>query len=122
MALGLNLDELIAMYVIQFPVLQQNELGTWYDKAGAIVFTSSKSLSGLALPRKIKCAEHHEQSSWEKASALTDGNVCHRVVDDTLPGGPLEHIITYEAPFDRCDRVEDYRIAWEFFEKEGIGA
>jgi len=25
--------------------------------------------------------------------------------------------ITYEAPFDRCDREEDYRIAWVEFEK-----
>ena len=24
--------------------------------------------------------------------------------------------ITYEAPFTKCDRVEDYRTAWEYFE------
>ena len=34
----------------------------------------------------------------------------------------MERTITYEAPFDRCDRVEDYRVAWAFFEKEAIGA
>lgn len=48
---------------------------------------------------------------------MTSGTVSRTIVDDTLPGGPFERTITYEAPFDRCDRVEDYRVAWEFFEK-----
>jgi hypothetical protein len=43
MALGLNLEELIMMYEIQFPVLQQNENDTWYDTRGNIVFTCSKA-------------------------------------------------------------------------------
>src|SRR5690606_6580969 len=42
MALGLTLEELILMYNIQFPVLQQNEDDTWYDAKGNIVFTCSK--------------------------------------------------------------------------------
>ena len=25
--------------------------------------------------------------------------------------------ITYQAPFDKCDRVEDYKVAWAHFEK-----
>ena len=25
--------------------------------------------------------------------------------------------ITYYAPFDKCDRVEDYKTAWKHFEK-----
>jgi len=25
--------------------------------------------------------------------------------------------ITYYAPFDKCDRVEDYKVAWAHFEK-----
>jgi hypothetical protein len=24
--------------------------------------------------------------------------------------------ITYHAPFDKCDRVEDYKVAWGHFE------
>lgn len=31
---------------------------------------------------------------------------------------PREREIRYMAPFDRCDRVEDYRTAWAFFERE----
>src|SRR5699024_3505738 len=51
MALGMNLKELILMYNIQFPVLQQNEDDTWYDTKGNIVFTCSKGLTGVGLDR-----------------------------------------------------------------------
>jgi hypothetical protein len=34
----------------------------------------------------------------------------------------VERTITYEAPWSLCDRVQDYRVVWEFFEKEGISA
>jgi len=30
----------------------------------------------------------------------------------------VERTITYVAPFDRCERVEDYRGAWGYFEKQ----
>ena len=33
-ALGLTLDQLIEIYRIYFPVLQENEAGTWYDQNG----------------------------------------------------------------------------------------
>ncbi|MFS6818130.1 hypothetical protein AAF134_01765 [Synechococcus lacustris Tous-12m] len=53
---------------------------------------------------------------------MTSDTVSRTIIDDTLPGGPVERTITYEAPFDRCDRVKDYRLAWEFFEKDGISS
>ncbi|MFZ2654193.1 MAG: hypothetical protein WAX69_04710 [Victivallales bacterium] len=31
--------------------------------------------------------------------------------------GPVERDITYIAPFTKCDREEDYKTAWEFFER-----
>jgi len=34
----------------------------------------------------------------------------------------VERTITYEAPFDRCDRVGDYRVAWVFFEQHRVGS
>ena len=37
------------------------------------------------------------------------------ITDDTQPGGPHERTIEYVAPFDKCDRVEDYKTAWKFF-------
>ncbi|MGF6809555.1 hypothetical protein OKW30_004681 [Paraburkholderia sp. Clong3] len=51
-ALGLKLDELLLIYRVQFPVIQQNERDTWYDINGRIVFTNSKGLVGVGLPRK----------------------------------------------------------------------
>lgn len=47
------------------------------------------------------------------------GYIFERVImDDTMPGGPVERRIQYVAPFDRCDREKDYETAWKFFEEK----
>lgn len=129
MALGLTLDDLCTIYRVQFPVLNQNERDTWYDRAGRIVFTVSKGLVGVGLPRKkrkddtcygIRTDRSHENGialGWEDIRRLKHGVVTRAIMDDTLPGGPFERTIEYHAPFDRCDREEDYRTAWAAFEK-----
>ncbi|MCC6130181.1 MAG: hypothetical protein IT186_09665 [Acidobacteria bacterium] len=101
-ALGLTLAELCTIYRIQFPVLQQNEADTWYDQAGRIVFTCNKGLPGVGLDR----------ARWNEVRGMKTGTVTKTVVDDTMPGGPRERVVRYEAPFDRCDREADYRRAW----------
>jgi hypothetical protein len=120
-ALGLTLDELITIYRVQFPVMQQYERDTWYDRNGRIVFTASKGLTGVGFPRKGSGRGAIKTTGWEDICDKTSGTVSRTIIDDTMPGGPVERTITYEAPFDRCDRVEDYKTAWAFFEKEGAG-
>ena len=132
-ALGLTLEELIALYRIQFPVMREYELDTWYDATGRIVFTPSKGLPGVGLPRKavkgstaygiFTPARREENISlgWEDVRDLKEGTVTRKIMDDTMPGGPVQRTIRYEAPFDRCDREEDYRAAWdEFSSRFGI--
>lgn len=104
MALGLTLDELIMMYEIQFPVLQQNENDTWYDKNGRIVFTCSKGLVGVGVDRPI----------WNKIRDMKDGETYEHTLTSELYNGQT---IIYEAPFTSCDRIQDYRTAWAHFEK-----
>jgi hypothetical protein len=50
---------------------------------------------------------------------LPDGSVISTtVMDDTQPGGPVRRERKYVAPFALANRVEDCRIAWEFFERK----
>jgi hypothetical protein len=132
-ALGLTLDELQLIYRVQFPVMQGYERDTWYDITGSIVFTISKGLVGVGLPRKgsrttprariqtpdgkvregnFGWEDFYKDGNW----LVPDGTVITQwVTDDTLPGGPRTVERTYVAPFARANREDDYRIAWAFF-------
>jgi hypothetical protein len=118
LALNLTLEELITIYRVQFPVMQQYERDTWYDRNGRIVFTASKGLTGVGFPRKGKGRGANKEIGWEDIADKKSGTILRTIVDDPLPGGPVERTITYEAPFDRCDRVGDYRVVWGYFEKQ----
>jgi len=130
-ALGLTLDELLLVYRVQFPVMQQYERDTWYDLHGRIVFTNSKGLVGVGLPRKGGPAQpkacitlldgtvREGQFGWEDVQGLPDGAVVQQwVQDDTLPTGPYLKERRWVAPFARASREDDYRIAWAFFEAQ----
>ena len=135
-ALKLTLDELLTIYRVQFPVMRQYERDTWYDARGRIVFTASKGLVGVGLPRKSgrndrDCTlefpdgrTEHRRLGWEDIQPkdgqpkVPDGTRIRRpIMDDTLPGGPVERVIEYIAPFGLADREQDYRVAWAEFER-----
>ena len=138
--LGLTLDELILMYRVQFPVMQQYERDTWYDMAGRIIFTSSKGLVGVGLSRNgsrstpdVTYTSPDGQSKtgkfgWDDirqmqvAGTLPAGSsVTTTVLDDTQPGGRQTRARIYIAPFALASREADYRIAWEFFANNTSG-
>ncbi|MCB1633307.1 MAG: class I SAM-dependent DNA methyltransferase [Xanthomonadales bacterium] len=127
-ALGLTLDELLLIYRVQFPVMQQYERDTWYDIHGRIVFTNSKGLVGVGLPRKgsrstprtrITTPDGKQQRGnhgWEDVRDLPAGTIIEQTIqDDTLPNGPHTRTRRYVAPFALANREADYQIAWEFF-------
>jgi hypothetical protein len=112
---GLTLEQLLEIYRIYFPVLQENEGGTWYDQNGYIVWTSSKGLPGVGyLNYKGKSPGRKD---WE---ALLESNptelACH-AIDDTMPDGPHTVERRFLGPFFKCDRIEDYKRAWAHFEE-----
>ena len=114
-ALGLTLDQLIEIYRIYFPVLQENEAGTWYDQNGRIVWTCSKGLPGVGwLNDKGKSPG---RAAWEKIFASNPSELTCAAIDDTMPGGPREVTRHFVGPFTRSDRIEDYRRAWAHFER-----
>ena len=116
MALGLTLEELQTIYRVQFPVMRMYEDDTFYDQNGRIVFTNSRGLVGVGLPRS-KSANWPDGPYWDDVRHITEGTITQTVTDDTLPGGPREKTITYEAPFTKCNREADYADVWRVFEK-----
>lgn len=114
-ALSLTLDQLIEIYRTYFPVLQENEAGTWYDQNGRIVWTCSKGLPGVGwLDDRGKSPG---RAAWEKILAENPVELTCTAMDDTMPGGPRTITRNFVGPFTQCDRIEDYRRAWAHFER-----
>jgi hypothetical protein len=57
---------------------------------------------------------------WEPIKNMKSRSVSRTIMDDTLPGGPRERTIVYEAPFDCCNREQDYETIWAEFERRSV--
>lgn len=114
-ALGLTMDQLLEIYRIYFPILQQYEDGTWFDQNGRIVWTCSKGLPGVGwLDDRGKSPG---RAAWERILADDPAELTCTAIDDTMPGGPRTVTRHFVGPFTQCDRIEDYRRAWSHFER-----
>ena len=102
LSLHMTLEELQLIYRVQFPVLQQYERETYYDRRGRVIFTTNMGFSGVRLARK----------EWEQIKDAKTG--------ERLPEWAVDAGGAFEPPFDRCDREEDMAQAYAYF-KERLG-
>jgi hypothetical protein len=113
MALGLTCDELCAIYLIQFPVLRQNEADTWYDQRGRIVFTCSKGLPGVGLDRP----QWEHEASLDKL-AIAGLRIDGIALSDFKAIKEMPHGTVTRTVVD--DTIADYRLAYGIVKKNGI--
>ncbi len=102
LSLSLTLDQLLLLYRVQFPILQQYERETFYDQRGKIIFTVNRGLAGVGLARK----------EFEPIRDAKPG--------DTLPDYAHDQQGPFEPPFETCDREADMSRAYAFF-RERLG-
>lgn len=136
-ALGLTLEELLTIYRVQFPVMRQNEADTWYDQIGRIIFTPSKGLVGVGLPRTARKADlkngyrfsvdspdwkggdgEELAIGWDDVKHLQTGTVSVTFDDYTRSDEGERRTVTWQAPFIKPDREDDYKVAWAFFSQQ----
>ncbi|PLB65529.1 hypothetical protein APY01_23715, partial [Escherichia coli] len=136
-ALGLTLEELLTIYRVQFPVMRQYEADTWYDQNGRIIFTPSKGLVGVGLPRTARKADlkngfvfnvdspewtggdcTDQAIGWDDVKHLKTGTVSVTFDDYTRSDEGERRTVTWQAPFIKPDREDDYKVAWAFFAQD----
>lgn len=94
--IGMTLKQLIDLYSINYPNMDDNEKNTWYDQEGKIVFTTNKSFVKYGVSKEI----------WEK-------NKDKSFSDIDLLGINRNYV----APYFRTNRVSLYKEAWDMASK-----
>jgi hypothetical protein len=101
-ALGLTLEELLTVYQIHFPVLQQYEKADEYDARGRRIPNTVRKDAGAEEFREVREA-HGGTSPLTVSWEIDDGN--QNVSKTFIP------------PFTKVDREADYDRACKSFEK-----
>lgn len=96
MSIDMKLEQLIDLYIINYPNMADNERNTWYDQEGKIVFTTNKSLTKFGVTRDIW--ENNKEGDFDAEDQL---GISRR----------------YISPFYVTDRVKLYEEVWSNFEK-----
>lgn len=102
LSLNINLDELLTMYRVQFPVLRQYEKHDEYDATGRRLPNTARKTPGakeLRDARQQYGDEHPITITWP-----TDG-------------GNSTETQTFYPPFVRVDREEEYATAYQEFKR-----
>ena len=127
-SLELTLKQLLEMYRIYFPVLQQNEANTYFDQQGRIVWTRPGSLAnvGYLEPDKAGTPKRPSPSRWREILESKPPELTCIAYDDTLPDPNYQYANAdnirkierrFVGPFTQCDRVDDYKRAWAHFDR-----
>lgn len=107
-ALGLTLEQLLTIYRVQFPTMRSYELVDEYDARGTRILNTARKDPGATELRTLR----HE------ATGTPDGQPTAPLTATwPIDKGLTTVTKTFHPPFTRVDREEDYRVAWEFFEK-----
>jgi hypothetical protein len=107
-ALGLTLEQLLTIYRVQFPVMRGYELVDEYDARGTRILNTARKDPGATELRALR----------QEATGTPDGQPTAPLTATwPIDNGLTTVTKTFHPPFTRVDREEDYRVAWEFFEK-----
>lgn len=105
LAYGLSEEELITLYRVYFPVLQEYERNDrFYDRHGRLV--PKDVVDAYLLKRRIDRGE----ATWPRGKA-------RKQMEGLLASGYEPVDPEGEKPFDQCDREEDLRIAYRAFQR-----
>ena len=63
-------------------------------------------------PRKGLASVRYPRAEWDAIKDMTAEPITRTVLDTTLPTGPVERTLTYQAPFTKRNRKQDYAMVW----------